>query len=203
MHDNRPRRSGLARIGLNVLGGFQARRGSQPLPVPSRKARALLSYLALPPGRRHSRDKLATLLWGGLGDAQARDSLRHALAFLRPALGSSLLTDAHSVSLDPAAVDVDAVGVEPAAGRGGVNDAAALYRGELLDGLALDEAPFEDWLRIERARLRELARRVLSQVLARQQTSGALEQAVHTALRLLAIDQLQESVHRVLIGLYL
>src|SRR5262249_25367933 len=74
---------------------------------------------------------------------------------------------------------------------------------DLLEGLALSEPPFEDWLRIERARLRELAQRVLMQQLARQQASGALEHAIHTALRLLAMDQLQESVHRTLIGLYL
>jgi len=193
----------MARISLSLLGGFQARRGSQPLTVPSRKARALLSYLALPPGRRHPREQLAALLWGGLGDAQARDSLRHALAVLRQALGQSVLTDGQTVALDPAAVDIDAVGFEHAAARGAADAAAEIYRGDLLEGLALGEPPFEDWLRIERARLRELGQRALAQQLTRQQASGALEQAIQTALRLLAIDQLQEHVHRTLIGLYL
>jgi DNA-binding SARP family transcriptional activator len=55
------------RVSLSLLGGFQARRGSQPLTVPSRKARALLSYLALPPGRRHPREQLAALLWEASG----------------------------------------------------------------------------------------------------------------------------------------
>jgi tetratricopeptide (TPR) repeat protein len=113
------------------------------------------------------------------------------------------LTDGQTVALDPAAVDIDAVGFEQAAARGAVDAAAEIYRGDLLEGLALGEPPFEDWLRIERARLRELGQRALAHQLTRQQASGALEQAVQTALRLLAIDQLQENVHRTLIGLYL
>src|SRR5262245_66182635 len=139
----------VARISLSVLGGFQARRGSRPLTEPSRKAPALLSYLALPPGRHHSREQLAALLWGGLGDTQARDSLRHALAVLRQALGPSLLTDGQSVVLKPGAIDIDAVGFEQTAARGAVDAAAEIYRGDLLEGLALSEPPFEDWLRIE------------------------------------------------------
>src|SRR5262249_30375437 len=54
----------------------------------------------------------------------------------------------------------------------------------------------------ERARLRELALDGLEQLLARQQAPGTSEQAVHTALRLLAIDPLRESVHRALMRLY-
>jgi len=43
-----------------------------PLPLGTRKAHALLAYLAVPPGRTHSRDKLAALLWGNSGHEQAR-----------------------------------------------------------------------------------------------------------------------------------
>jgi hypothetical protein len=55
----------MARLTLTLLGGFQARLGTgPPLTLPTKKIQAFLAYLALPPGREHTRDKLAALLWG-------------------------------------------------------------------------------------------------------------------------------------------
>src|SRR5262245_46316338 len=62
-----------ARLELNLLGGFEAHlQGGAALVLPTRKTQALLAYLALPPGRSHPREKLATLLWGDMQTAQAR-----------------------------------------------------------------------------------------------------------------------------------
>src|SRR5215471_6285918 len=59
-------------LSLVLLGGFEARWGSDaPLSLANNKAQALLAYLAVRPGRRHARDKLATLLWSGAGDEHA------------------------------------------------------------------------------------------------------------------------------------
>lgn len=45
------------------LGGYQARLATaDPVILPTRKAQALLAYLALKPGQPHRRDKLAGLL---------------------------------------------------------------------------------------------------------------------------------------------
>jgi hypothetical protein len=51
---------------LTLLGGFEldAIGPAEPPSLP-RKAKALLAFLALQPGRPQSRDKLATLLLGG------------------------------------------------------------------------------------------------------------------------------------------
>ena len=78
----------------------------------------------------------------------------------------------------------------------------ALYQGDLLEGLSVEEPPFEEWLIAERVRLRELALEALARLLAQQRDAGALEQAVQTALRLVALDPLQEPVHRTLMRLY-
>jgi hypothetical protein len=59
------------------------------LTITSKKARALLAYLALRPGQRHSRDHVAGLLWGDVDEAQARQSLRQTLLSLRRALPRS------------------------------------------------------------------------------------------------------------------
>ena len=83
-----------------------------------------------------------------------------------------------------------------------LEQAAALYQGDLLAGLTLNEAPFEEWLLGERERLHELALGALARLLARQRAAGSAEAAVQSALRLLALDPLQEPVHRALMRLY-
>jgi len=61
----------MARLSLTLLGGFQARlEPGGAVSLPTRKAQALLAYLALPLGQAHPRDKLAALLWGGIRRSQ-------------------------------------------------------------------------------------------------------------------------------------
>jgi len=98
------------RLSLNLLGGFHARlEPGAPLAFQTRKAQALLAYLALPPGQAHARDKLAALLWGDHAAEQARSSLRQALYEIRKTLGPSgpavVRADGEHVWLDPAAAD--------------------------------------------------------------------------------------------------
>jgi DNA-binding SARP family transcriptional activator len=200
----------MARLSLTLLGGFQARRDPGPLlALPTRKSQALLAYLALPLGRAHPRDALAALLWGGLRQESARAGLRQALFFIRKALGDpdgALRHEGDTLALAPAAVDADTAMFERLVLAGtpdALAQAAALYRGDLLSGFALDEAPFEEWLVRERERLRELAVEALARLLAQQRAGGGkAEDALHTALQLLGLDPLQEPVHRTLMRLY-
>ena len=74
----------MARLTLTLLGGFRAHLDpGAPLAFPTRKAQALLAYLAMPPGEAHPRDKLASLLWGSTIETTARTSLRQTLYSLR------------------------------------------------------------------------------------------------------------------------
>src|SRR5712691_9054744 len=76
---------------LTLLGGFQGRLGgATPLTLPTRKTKALLAFLALPPGRSHPRAKLASLLWGDLPEPQARRGLRQSLELALEALAKLL-----------------------------------------------------------------------------------------------------------------
>ena len=191
----------MARLLLSLLGSFQARLDAGPLvAISSRKAQALLAYLANPPGQPHAREKLATLLGGDLRADLARTALRQSLLVLRRALTSAsptpLRLHGDTAALDPAAVDVDVVAFQAAVATGdppALERAAMLYRGELLDGLRLQSEPFEAWLLLERERLRELAVETLARLLVHQRRGGHPDLALQTALRLLALDSLQES----------
>ncbi|MBI3029810.1 MAG: winged helix-turn-helix domain-containing protein [Candidatus Rokubacteria bacterium] len=200
----------MATLSLSLLGGFHAQLGKgEARLLPSRKAQGLLAFLALRPGQPYSREKLAALLWGDTADEQARHSLRQTLCALRkvlpPTKPPSLLIRGETVALNPAAVTVDVAAFEGLVTQGtpgALERAAALYQGELLEGLGLREEAFEEWLRAERERLHELAIHALAKLLAHQARTGATEGGIQTAVRLLALDPLQEAVHRALMRLY-
>jgi DNA-binding SARP family transcriptional activator/tetratricopeptide (TPR) repeat protein len=200
----------MARLILTLLGGFRARLDpAAPLALPTRKARALLAYLAMPPGTAHPRDKLASLLWGSTAETTARTSLRQTLYALRKSLRDAdpqpLALDGEAVALDADAVTVDVHEFERRAAEASPSalaQAATLYQGDFLDGFAIPEPPFEDWLLGHRERLREVALRSLAGLLACERAAGTTDSAVQTALRLLELDALQEPAHRALMELY-
>ena len=116
-----------------------------------------------------------------------------------------MLTAGETVTLSPIAVDVDAVKFQLLISLGTPNElqrAVDLYRGELLEGLNVTESPFEQWLFVQRERLRELATDALRRLLAFHMSSASTEAAIQTAVHLLALDSLQEEVHRCLMRLY-
>ena len=177
--------------------------------VPRRKSRALLVYLALQAGRPVPRERLALLLWGDASGAQARANLRKTLSRLRQALPEQVQAclDAgpKQLRLAPETVEVDAVRFELCAGKGtpdALAEAAALWRGPLLDMQAGCGEAFDEWLDAQRRRLEELALGVLSRHLDLQTITGDIDNAIDTAQRLLVVDPLQEDVHRKLMRLY-
>jgi len=195
-------------LALDLLGGFSLRPfgGGAPVALATRKAEALLAFLAVPAGRFHARDKLATLFWGDTPEPQARQSLRQALAALRRAAGAQapplLLTRGDAIALNPEAVSVDAGLLEAAAQAEDADlleQAGRRYAGDFLDGLKVDEPGFEDWRVSERERLRETALSVLSRLSRRL---GDAEEAIPVLQRLLSIDPLQEAAHRRLMRLF-
>jgi TolB-like protein len=126
---------------LSIFGTFRVADASgKEIPVKSRKSRALLAYLALPPGKPRSREQIMALLWSDRGDQQARSSLRQALSGLRRELGEERLS-ALRITDEALTLDPEQVLVEPAS-PGDV----------LLDGLHLNDPAFDEWLRDERLR---------------------------------------------------
>jgi DNA-binding SARP family transcriptional activator/tetratricopeptide (TPR) repeat protein len=194
---------------LDLLGGFRVcLEGERPLSLPTRKSEALLAYLALPPGRFHPRDKLAALLWGDAAETHARQSFRQALGSLRRVLGAGhpaiVLTQGETVALNPEAVTVDVTELEAAIGErhtAALARVAILYKGDFLAGLRVNEPPFEEWRAVQRERLHELALEGLARLLREQVQTEHIESSIQTALRILAMDSLQEAIHRTLMRL--
>ena len=199
----------MASLEILLLGGFQLRKGDQAIDLPGRRERALLAYLAMPAGEPRSRDKLAGMLWSGRPDKQARDSLKQAMLRLRKALDglqpAALPSNREFVTLDPAAISVDVAEFERLTSEGTpevLARAMTLYRGDLLDGLEVPDPTFEEWLLMERQRLRDLAREALAALLTRHMADGAHDQAAAVARRLVALDPLREDAHRALMRIY-
>lgn len=199
----------MARLQITLLGGFQARLvPGDAIALPTRKAQALLAYLAMPPGRLHQRDKLSAMLWGDASESLARRSFRKALSWVKRSLADTeaLIVQGEMVGLVAEVVVTD-VGeferrVGASASPAALSEATEIYRGDLLAGLVLEEAAFEEWLVGERERLRELSLEGLARLLAHQRESGDPNGAIQSAIKLLSIDPLQEAVHRALMRLY-
>jgi DNA-binding SARP family transcriptional activator len=124
------------------------------------KSLALLAYLALEPGP-HSRDKLATLLWGDYPDAKAKMSLRQALAHLRDAVPTALRVERTAVEL-AIVVDCDVTTFLRLA-KESPRAAADIPVAGFLDGLILRHCPaFDEWADRTRAMLLRRAADVLA-----------------------------------------
>jgi TolB-like protein/DNA-binding SARP family transcriptional activator len=196
----------MALAELTLFGGFELQRsGGEVIDLPGQKERALLAVLALRPGANQSRDKLAGLLWGDRGDKQARDSLKHSVTRLRQSLESitppPVVADRQSVRLDPATLAIDVAQFEQLLRDGtleALEQATALYRGDLLEGFTIHDAGFEDWLAAERQRLRHSVEEALTKVMAQSMSAGAKDRAAVAARRLLLLDPLREAACRTL-----
>ena len=193
-------------IHLSLLGGFGVRRANRgDVRLPTRKAEALLAYLACHPVEKHPRDRLTALLWGDRGDKQARHSLSQTLLSLRQELGeanSLLLVERETVALRADAVETDALEFRRLAGMpDGLRAALDLYRGPFLDGFNLREPGFEDWLIEQRTQLHGTAFNTFLELADAQTTAGDRNAAMSTLNSAIRFDPLAEEAYRRLMTL--
>jgi len=194
---------------LTLLGTFGLTAVGTPRSLRSHKAQALLAYLALRPLQAHRRDTLASILWSRVPTSQARHSLRQTISSIRSTLDDVptplIATEADTVRLNTPAVSVDALRflqLASNASAADVREAAAVYIGDLLEGVHLEEPAFDRWLAGEREQLHHRAVGVFSRELQRCIDEGSADDAIGAALRLLALDPVLEWVHRTLMKLY-
>ena len=163
-------------------------------PPPSKRARALLGWLALD-RRMHARSGLAARFWPDVLDESARTSLRSALSALRRALGPDseryLLATRDEVGLaDDSLVWTDLGEFERRVEEGRLEEALELSRGELLVGLD------EDWVYERRDEHRDRVAGVLARLAADAERDGDMARAIGHTRRQVALDPLAEEPQR-------
>ena len=209
-----------ARLTFYLLGSPRVERGGQPIAVDTRKATALLAYLAVE-GGSHSREQMAALFWPDVDERRAHAALRRTLSTLNKALrGEGVQIDREAVGLDRGAevwLDVDelharladclthghaATEVCPAC-LAPLAEAAALYRDDFLSGFTLRDSPgFDDWQFFQAESLRRELSGALERLVRGHSAQRELEPAIAHARRWLALDPLHEPAHRQLMRLY-
>lgn len=208
----------MAHLSLRLLGPFQATLDGEPVDgFRSDKVRALLAYLAVESQRPWSRASLADLLWADFPEENARSNLRNALSNLRRLLGDRradtpfLLVSRATLQFNAASdcwLDVRALlDLLAEAGQDErsltdeeqiprLHQAVDLYRGDFLDGFAVDSAPFEQWMLVTRQHLRQRvlqAVRLLALAHARQ---ADLDASTAVTRRWLELEPWDEEAHR-------
>ena len=190
-----------AALQVSLLGPLTVLHDGAPLDLPGRKTQALFAYLCCRAGAPVPRETLCGLFWGERGDDQARTSLRQTLATLRRALGpaaAALDTTGDALRIDPAAAPTDLATVMAITRNATIDDLrdAATLGGELLEGLGPVEPEFDRWLSGERAAVRARQVAILDRLSDLHFAAGEIDDVLACDARLLALDPLQERVHR-------
>ena len=177
---------------LRLFGSPSLESDSGPAPrrATQRHRVALLALLGVSSGQRVTRDQLIATLWPERDDESGRNLLKVATYVLREALSeTAVLSEGDFLRLNGDIVRTDVREFEAAVDRGDHAAAVALYRGPLLDGFFLNEAPdFDHWADRERQRLVSLYGRSLEALAQAAEGDGAFQRSVELWTRRAALD---------------
>lgn len=190
---------------LTLLGGFALEAAAGPIDIP-RAAQRPVAMLALQ-ARPLLRGYVAGQLWPEVGEERAAGNLRSALWRLRRAGFTGIERHGESITL-ARWVSVDAQefalhassltrGLEPDPRCLDGSVTASAFVGELLPDW------YDDWVTIERERLRQLGLHALEAMAAALTRAGRFAEAVDAALIAIRSEPYRESAHRALIRVHL
>lgn len=202
----------MIRVAIDLLGPPDVRWQGQRLGFRTRRALALLAYLAASEAGQ-PRDRLAALFWPESDPPARRAMLRTTLQHLRHALapvtdpGLVLRADNDVVSVVRDAVDLDLdiiAEAERALRATGQGDHSALLatlraaterlRGEFMQGFTLGDLPdFDRWIGTQQQHWRERVGRICDAFIRLAAESGDTTAALGAALRWAAADPLNET----------
>jgi DNA-binding SARP family transcriptional activator len=198
-------RSARASPRLSLLGGFSLIVRGRPVGLPIH-AQRVLAYLSLaqPGGSVHLRSSLAERLWSEVTTERSHASLRTALWRIRQADKRIVHASRETVTLDEA-VEVDIWRSAAQAARLladhpdllPVDADLSTLRGDLLPGWD------EDWLLLERERIRHVQIHALEALSRRLCRLGRHVEAIEAAYAAIAAEPLRESAHMALIDVFL
>jgi DNA-binding SARP family transcriptional activator len=189
-------------VRVALLGGFGLDLGEEAVPDLPRGVQRLVAHLSL--AHRPARAAVAGQLWPDVPEDQAHGSLRSALWRLHKAapgvvdMTGGALRLARNVRVDVRETARWAQRVlDPRGDLPEVVPGEVELRGELLPGW------YDDWVLLERERLRQLrlhAMESLADRLARLGRYGEAVQAAHNAVQ---VEPLRETAHRTLVRIHL
>jgi DNA-binding SARP family transcriptional activator len=183
-------------VQLGRLGARVAVDGLPPV------AQRLVAQLCFVP--RVARSALAGSLWPEVSEEHAHGSLRSALWRLHRTVPGLVRTTGDSLAL---AEDVEVDVHELAAwARGALRDGSGPGETGVPDvGLSGDLLPgwYEDWVMLERERLRQLRLHALEAVAERLAAAGRHGEALQAAYAAVRAEPLRESAHRTVVRVHL
>lgn len=207
------------RLSIGLLGPPLIEVGGHPLSVDTRKATALLAFLAVE-DRAVRRETLVARFWPEAGPDRARGALRRTLSTLKSALDTDRLEIAgETVTLRTSGLELDIVAFRELVSRclehghdarsvchsclAPLRAAVDLHRGQFLAGFGLRDAPdFDDWQQLVADELRRELAAALDRLATAEAAAGNGPGAIANARRRLALDPLHEPAHRHLMELF-
>jgi DNA-binding SARP family transcriptional activator len=200
-------------VRIFLLGHFELEvGGARRSRFATRRGRDLLAFLIIEADRNFMREHLAGLFWDHLPEIRARKAFNTEiwrLCDMLQKLGGGLEDcihrsageigfkrsekfwvdlDAHDAALT-GLHDLDPAGA-PAERVAKIEDAIALYRGDLLDGV------YSDWCFVKREALRARHLAALEFMMTHRMEKQEWTAALAYGARLLALDPLMEHIHR-------
>lgn len=187
----------MADVEILLFGPPRALRDSAQLRFDTRKALALLAYLAVTE-QPHGRDTLTGLLWPELPRTNARAALRRTIS-VATAIGPALAVDGDAVGLRAGSFSCDVVDFRRLVEAGtdaAATDAVALAAGRFLEGFVLRDSPeFDDWRFTVEQSLHDRLSAALRRLSAQAVREGDLDTALAFARRRTDIEPLSEPAH--------
>jgi predicted ATPase/DNA-binding SARP family transcriptional activator len=208
---------------LTLFGGFSAHlNGNALTDFRSDKIRGLLAYLAVEADRPHRREVLATLFWGEMADSFAKRNLRQSLYRLKQSvvlpdswleatrqtvmvrkawLGTDIGRFQHLIDICETHTHRHLHDCSDCLQR--LEEAAALYHGDFLQGLSLPDAlGFEEWQTVIRERCHQLALTALGLLTDAHEKLSNYMESVRFAQRQIELEAWRESAHRQVMRLF-
>src|SRR3989440_8786084 len=217
----------MSQLQLSLLGTPVVKHGERTLTFSTRKALALLVYLAVE-GGTHPRKTLSEAFWPELDAEHGRAALRATLLELRkvlerphgPGERAHLLVERETLGVDqasPLILDLRFIefaskqvgrGVEPFTGQTNkellaqLEQATRQARGQFLASFTLrDSQFFDDWTRQERESWHLRLHQLFDALSMLYERAGDAERAIEAVTRWLSVDPLTEEGYRRLMRL--
>ena len=202
---------------LWILGPPRIEVGGEPLHVDTRKATALLIYLA-ERGESQRRESLAAMLWPESDSPHSKAALRRTLSALRKAVGGEWVSaDRDTVTLTAPWLDTNEfrtlldrtrehghkTGEDCARCLEPLSEAVRMYRDGFLSGFTLPDSPeFDEWQYFAAQSLLRQFEDALHRLVRLHERDQNYELAIEFAQRRSSLDLLNESAHRDLMSLH-